>query len=151
MYFEMVRNPTRSPKSNIYVKQVPGTESGDSIRISVPVLFPIQLLDDCFNEMQMRKIELTTTIPVGTANPDPEEEPYLSFLLSTETARPLSTVDLDENVKRDLVTDVERFRSEERAEWYRRRGVPYLRGYLLASVPGCGKSVTCLALASHMN
>ncbi|KAL5406002.1 hypothetical protein PMIN03_008069 [Paraphaeosphaeria minitans] len=64
--------------------------------------------------------------------------------------RPLSTIDLDEQVKADLVSDVDRFFSKGRARWYSARGIPFKRGILLQGPPGTGKSSISLALAGHI-
>lgn len=64
--------------------------------------------------------------------------------------RPLSTIDLDSQVKDDLVSDLDRFFSLGRAKWYSARGIPYKRGILLQGPPGTGKSSISLALAGHI-
>jgi chaperone BCS1 len=61
--------------------------------------------------------------------------------------RPLSTIDLDEAIKTDLIGDIEKFLSPSRQQWYGNRGLPYLRRYLFASSPGTGKSSISLAIA----
>jgi len=48
----------------------------------------------------------------------------------------------------DLLADMARFLGRE--EWYRARGIPYRRGYLLSGPPGCGKTSVVQALASHL-
>ncbi|KAF2471704.1 P-loop containing nucleoside triphosphate hydrolase protein, partial [Lindgomyces ingoldianus] len=65
--------------------------------------------------------------------------------------RPISTIDLDEDIKKALVEDVERYLSPERAQWYANRGIPYRRGYLFHGPPGTGKSSMSLALAGLFN
>jgi len=62
--------------------------------------------------------------------------------------RPLNSVILDKGVSEAVVHDVEEFLRS--AEWYRSRGIPYRRGYLLHGPPGSGKSSFVAALAGHI-
>uniref|UniRef100_L7JQH9 Mitochondrial chaperone bcs1 n=1 Tax=Pyricularia oryzae (strain P131) TaxID=1143193 RepID=L7JQH9_PYRO1 len=65
--------------------------------------------------------------------------------------RPLSTVYLDEGEKSRLVEDIREYLRPQTRNFYRDRGVPYRRGYLLHGPPGTGKSSLSLALASEFN
>jgi len=62
--------------------------------------------------------------------------------------RPLSSVVLDEGVSEHIVKDVKDFISSP--SWYRQRGVPYRRGWLLYGPPGCGKTSFITALAGEL-
>ncbi|KZV88767.1 P-loop containing nucleoside triphosphate hydrolase protein [Exidia glandulosa HHB12029] len=62
--------------------------------------------------------------------------------------RPLEGLILPRGVKEMLLTDTREFIAS--AEWYKRAGVPYRRGYLLHGIPGSGKSSTIYALASEL-
>lgn len=64
--------------------------------------------------------------------------------------RALSTIDLDAQIKANLVSDLDRFLSPNRAKWYSERGIPYKPGLLLQGPPGTGKSSISLALAGHL-
>ncbi|KAL4956077.1 P-loop containing nucleoside triphosphate hydrolase protein [Aspergillus filifer] len=58
---------------------------------------------------------------------------------------------MDEQVKNDLVKDMEEFLDEETQRWYSARGFPYRRGYLLLGPPGTGKSSFSLSIAGRFN
>ncbi|OAQ95789.1 hypothetical protein LLEC1_04768 [Akanthomyces lecanii] len=65
----------------------------------------------------------------------------------SRTSRPISTVILDEKVKKNIIDDVSEYLDPETRRWYSNRGIPYRRGYLLHGPPGTGKSSLSLALA----
>jgi chaperone BCS1 len=68
-------------------------------------------------------------------------------LLRLVPKREPQTVFLQPGLLNDVFTDAMWFFDSE--AWYRRRGVPYRRGYLLHGEPGNGKSSLVQALASH--
>ena len=59
--------------------------------------------------------------------------------------RPFDSVILDQGKAEKIVQDVREFISS--GDWYRTRGIPYRRGYLLYGPPGTGKSSFVLAVA----
>lgn len=65
------------------------------------------------------------------------------------SARPFSTVILNQDVKNELIEDVKDYLDPATRRWYANRGIPYRRGYLLHGPPGTGKSSLSLALAGH--
>ena len=60
--------------------------------------------------------------------------------------RPLETIHLDEEIKKDLVEDIEKYLEPENRRFYTERGIPYRKGYLLYGPPGTGK----LGLKVHL-
>ena len=62
--------------------------------------------------------------------------------------RPIDSVVLDVGVGQRLIGDVKDFLAT--SDWYRQRGIPYRRGYLLHGPPGCGKSSFIFALAGEL-
>jgi len=62
--------------------------------------------------------------------------------------RPISSVVLDEGKSDAILNDVKDFLSSQ--NWYRDRGIPYRRGYLLHGPPGCGKTSFITALAGEL-
>lgn len=69
-------------------------------------------------------------------------------LIERRTKRPMETVYIDEPVKRDLITDIQRFQS--RRIWYAERAIPWRRGYMIIGPPGTGKSSLIFAVASML-
>eukprot|EP00633_Aureoumbra_lagunensis_P005998 CAMPEP_0197315624 /NCGR_PEP_ID=MMETSP0891-20130614/39148_1 /TAXON_ID=44058 ORGANISM="Aureoumbra lagunensis, Strain CCMP1510" /NCGR_SAMPLE_ID=MMETSP0891 /ASSEMBLY_ACC=CAM_ASM_000534 /LENGTH=474 /DNA_ID=CAMNT_0042804697 /DNA_START=37 /DNA_END=1458 /DNA_ORIENTATION=+ len=61
--------------------------------------------------------------------------------------RPLDSVVLRPGLADAVVADILDWKQSE--DWYRQRGVPYRRGYLLHGPPGGGKTSFVLALAGH--
>ena len=62
--------------------------------------------------------------------------------------RSLSTIYLEDKVKKDLLDDLDRFLTSEK--FYRDNGLNFQRGYLLYGPPGTGKTSLILALAARM-
>jgi len=65
--------------------------------------------------------------------------------------RPLSTIVMKEEEKKELVKDVEGFLDSGARIWHANRGIPYRRGYLLYGPPGTGKSSLCLSIAGRFD
>lgn len=63
--------------------------------------------------------------------------------------RPMDSVILPPGTTERLVADISAFLKG--AEWYRRRGIPYRRGYLFHGLPGTGKSSLVQAVACALN
>lgn len=59
--------------------------------------------------------------------------------------RPIESVFLPDDTKGYVVADLKEFLA--RKEWYRERGIPWRRGYLLSGLPGSGKSSLVSALS----
>lgn len=70
---------------------------------------------------------------------------------ASKDIRPMSTIDFDPRQKAELIADIEGFLTPGRQESYRRRGIPYRRGYLFHGPPGTGKSSLSFAIAGHLN
>ncbi|KAL8396019.1 hypothetical protein RB595_003455 [Gaeumannomyces hyphopodioides] len=64
-------------------------------------------------------------------------------------ARPLSSIHLDREVKKDLLDDFEKYLSPITRRRYQARSMPYQRGYLLHGPPGTGKSTLASVLAGR--
>jgi chaperone BCS1 len=64
------------------------------------------------------------------------------------TRRPLRTVLLQEGQLERIRDDVKNFINNEK--WYKERGIPYRRGYLLYGSPGSGKTSFIMALAGEL-
>lgn len=95
----------------------------------------------------LAKDEQKTLIYRGTTKSGSTEPTWQRSM--ARTSRPLSTVILNEKVKKELLDDVTDYLSPATRRWYANRGIPYRRGYLLYGPPGTGKSSLSLALAGH--
>lgn len=68
-------------------------------------------------------------------------------IISRVNKRPLSSVILRQDIKDDLVNNLNYFYNNR--DWYIKRGLSYKQTYILHGLPGTGKSSTIKALASH--
>ncbi|KAI3319451.1 P-loop containing nucleoside triphosphate hydrolase protein [Xylariaceae sp. AK1471] len=68
-------------------------------------------------------------------------------LSAVKPVRSLDTIHLEQDVKDNLISDLEKYLDPQRRHFYSEQGIPYRRGYLLHGPPGCGKSSLSLALA----
>lgn len=86
----------------------------------------------------------------GTGGPAPD-----SWADKRVAGRPLGSVILPlvqgRGREEELRDDVARFFSPEEARFYRARGMPHRRGYLLHGVPGSGKTSVIKAIACDLN
>ncbi|KAG2002770.1 hypothetical protein GB937_009536 [Aspergillus fischeri] len=69
---------------------------------------------------------------------------------TSRPARPLSTVILDEVVKKAFLEDIQHYLHPSTMRWYSDRGIPYRRGYLFYGPPGTGKSSLAFAAAGFL-
>ena len=58
------------------------------------------------------------------------------LLGTTRPSRPLDTVDLDQEVKNQLVEDIKKYLAPASVKFYAQRGIPHRRGYLFHGPPG---------------
>ncbi|KAF2876701.1 hypothetical protein BDV95DRAFT_561370 [Massariosphaeria phaeospora] len=65
--------------------------------------------------------------------------------------RPMSTIDLEDELLTDIREDSERFFHPSSKRFYEAAGTPYRRGYILYGPPGTGKSSLSSAIASNAN
>lgn len=63
--------------------------------------------------------------------------------------RPLDSIILPDGKVERLIGDIEWFLGAR--DWYKTRGIPYRRGYLLAGKAGTGKTSIVLSLAGYLN
>ncbi|CAG8950943.1 hypothetical protein HYFRA_00006340 [Hymenoscyphus fraxineus] len=61
--------------------------------------------------------------------------------------RPIETIVLDQDIKQQILEDINDYLHPVTERWYSNRGIPYRRGYLFYGPPGTGKSSICFALA----
>ncbi|PVH98633.1 mitochondrial chaperone BCS1 [Periconia macrospinosa] len=65
--------------------------------------------------------------------------------------RDMSTVVLNNELKKMLVGDISDFLNPTTRKWYSTRGIPYKRGYLFYGPPGTGKSSFSFSLAGQFD
>ena len=63
--------------------------------------------------------------------------------------RPLDTIYIDNEIKENLVQDIQSFLDNE--DYYNNLGIPYKRNYMFYGPPGTGKTSSIFSLASHFD
>ena len=90
-----------------------------------------------------------TLIYRGTSKPGSGGSEFSWIRSLSRVARPMSSVVMDEDTKREVLEDIAEYLAPRTRRWYANRGIPYRRGYLLYGAPGTGKSSLSLALAGR--
>ncbi|KAH4043651.1 hypothetical protein HBH49_229430 [Parastagonospora nodorum] len=103
---------------------------------------PIKDLLSDIKELSRRKKTNNTWI----YRPDTRSEGYWTCQ-AVRPSRPMSTVSLDMEQKKQIVQDVNEYLHPVTAQWYAARGIPHRRGYLFHGQPGTGKTSLSFALA----
>lgn len=90
-----------------------------------------------------------TLIYRGSSRPGSNGSEFSWIRSLSRVARPINSVVMDEDTKREVLEDIAEYLSPRTRRWYANRGIPYRRGYLLYGAPGTGKSSLSLALAGR--
>ncbi|KAG2385994.1 hypothetical protein C9374_003143 [Naegleria lovaniensis] len=98
------------------------------------------LLDECYYVHDLISREKTTIYSASQ---------HTWRVTSVVEKREKKTVILDEGVWEELYKDVSNFLNSKK--WYKDRGIPYRRGYLLYGPPGNGKTSTITSIAACFN
>lgn len=100
-------------------------------------LRPLQTFIKECHDHKIRTRTGTTTVYFSTAGgPDPYGTGWSSVI---KAVRKLDTIDMDPEVKADLIRDAEYYYSQESRQFFADCGIPYRRGYLFYGPPGTGE------------
>lgn len=136
-------------------------------------LAPLHAFTNLCREFKLKNLTGTTTVYFAGSG-----DPYHGggWQSVSKAVRKLDTIDMDENVKSDLIKDAEYYYSEKsyvhsiivavkcyllkveyiadpqlcRRQFFADCGIPYRRGFLFHGPPGTGKSSFSAALAGHL-
>lgn len=137
--------------SNIYIKyETIGDTCGLSNNVSIYERLTLQsdtsmeLLDnflkECYRDSKVKSKKDKVNIFKWNS--------YWSRLSSLKK-RSLNTIYLDEKIKNDILTDIQKFMKER--DVYDNFGIPYKKNYLLSGIPGTGKTSLIFSIASEID
>lgn len=99
--------------------------------------------------MDAKRLDADQNKSITTIRRSPQGPQALWSLASKRPSRSLETVFMDENIKQELLDDIQEFLDPGTPIFYARRGIPYRRGYLFYGSPGTGKTSLTFSLAGH--
>jgi chaperone BCS1 len=111
-------------------------------------LRPLREFTKLCHDFRIKHLTGTTTVYFAGDRTDPYGNGWQSV---SKAIRRLDTIDMDEDIKSDLVRDAEYYYSDESRSFFADCGIPYRRGYLFHGPPGTGKSSFSAALAGHLS
>jgi chaperone BCS1 len=68
----------------------------------------------------------------------------------TKATRNLDTIDMDPDVKADLIRDAEYYYSDDSRNFFAECGIPYRRGYMFHGPPGTGTFFYAQSISQSM-
>lgn len=111
-------------------------------------LKPLQDFTSACRAFRLRNMTGITTVYFAGGN---KYDSYGQGWESVSKAiRKLDTIDMDQEIKNDIIRDAEYYYSDQSRQFFADCGIPYRRGYLFYGPPGTGKSSFSAALAGHL-
>jgi chaperone BCS1 len=117
-----------------------GGKLTETLRLIFPLRFNTSILENILLEIRNKKLSKFDSIGVYILSGGGWEK------LTNRNLRSLDTIILDDDIKQDLILDLNTFISSK--EKYTSKGILYKRGYLFKGKLGTGKTSTVLGLAS---
>ncbi|KAH8695712.1 P-loop containing nucleoside triphosphate hydrolase protein [Phaeosphaeriaceae sp. PMI808] len=108
---------------------------------------PLQRFAELCHEFKLKNLTGMTTVYFAGASNDAYGQSWQSV---SKAIRKLDSIDMDENIKSDIIRDAEYYYSEQSRLYFADCGIPYRRGYLFHGPPGTGKTSFSAALAGHL-
>ena len=68
--------------------------------------------------------------------------------VQSKKCRTMDSVILDDGIAKDVIADIKNFEASE--DWYKSKGIPWRRGYLLYGPPGTGKTSLTQAISGAL-
>lgn len=105
---------------------------------------PIQMLIQEIKRSDVRNLT-TAKYPSSKESSRFRSSPWT--VVSVGPARHIESVYLAQQKRGDIVNDMNAFLLPKNERWYKKKGIPYRRGYLFYGPPGTGKTSLSVALA----
>jgi len=121
--------------SSIYEKIIIESDNEENLR---------KLLTYMINKIQVDKLKEREYVDIWIY-----EEGQFWKLLNNQPKRSFDTIIIDDEIKKSLITDIQRFINDKKL--FYEMNIPYKRNYLFYGVPGTGKTSIAHAIASHFN